>query len=54
MLHTEALPVLVPEHRGSYLAIGRAFDLLLTRVVAAGLATHTGPYSSMQAAYRWL
>jgi AraC family transcriptional regulator len=107
VLHTEALPVLALEHRGSYMAIGRAFDLLLTRVAAAGLArpgmrmlalyfddpdlvaegglrahaavagfaeptgdcgllrttlpaatfatlTHTGPYSSMQAAYRWL
>jgi AraC family transcriptional regulator len=107
VLHTEALPVLALEHRGSYMAIGRAFDLLFTRVAAAGLArpgmrmlalyfddpdlvaegglrahaavagfaeptadcgllrttlpaatfatlTHTGPYSSMQAAYRWL
>lgn len=35
---TEALPVLAVEHRGSYMAIGRAFDLLFTRVAAAGLA----------------
>jgi AraC family transcriptional regulator len=95
------------EHRGSYMAIGRTFDLLLARLAAAGLArpgmrmltlyfddpdlvpavalraqaavagfaeptadcgllrvtlpaaacatlTHTGPYSSMKAAYRWL
>lgn len=107
VLHTEAVPVLALEHRGSYMAIGRAFDLLFTRVAAAGLArpgmrmlglffddpdlvpegalraqaavagftepagdcgllrttlpagtyatlTHTGPYSSMKAAYRWL
>jgi AraC family transcriptional regulator len=105
--HTEALPVLAMEHRGSYMAIGRTFDLLFTRLAAAGLArpgmrmltlyfddpdlvpegglraqaavagfaeptsdcgllrttlaaatvatlTHTGPYSSMKAAYRWL
>ncbi len=104
---TEALPVLAVEHCGSYMAIGRAFDLLFTRVAAAGLArpgmrmlalffddpdlvpeaslraqaavagcadtaadcgllrstipagagavlTHTGPYASMRAAYRWL
>jgi AraC family transcriptional regulator len=107
VVHTEPLAVLAVEHRGSYMAIGRAFDLLFTRLVAAGLArpgmrmlsvffddpdlvaestlrahaavtgfaeptadcgllrttlpaatvamlTHTGPYSSMQAAYRWL
>ena len=30
--------VLGIEHRGSYLAIGRAFDLLFVRVAAAGLA----------------
>ena len=107
VLHTEALPVLTMEHRGSYMAIGRTFDLLFTRLAAAGLArpgmrmltlyfddpdlvaegalraqaavanfaepaadcglrrttipaatfatlTHTGPYSSMKAAYRWL
>ena len=107
VLHTEAVHVLGVEHRGSYMAIGRAFDLLFTRVAAAGLArpgmrmlalffddpdlvaegalrsqamvagfaettddcgllrtnipaatfatlTHTGPYSSMKAAYRWL
>lgn len=105
--HNEALPVLAMEHRGSYMAIGRTFDLLFTRLAAAGLArpgmrmltsyfddpdlvaegalraqasvagfaeptadcgllrftlpattcvtlTHTGPYSSMKAAYRWL
>lgn len=105
--HIEALPVLAMEHRGSYMAIGRTFDLLFTRLAAAGLArpgmrmltlyfddpdlvtegelraqaavagftepttdcgllrltlpatacatlTHTGPYSSMKAAYRWL
>jgi AraC family transcriptional regulator len=105
--HTDALPVLAMEHRGSYMAIGRTFDLLLARLAAAGLArpgmrmltlyfddpdlvpevalraqaavagfaeptadcgllrvtlpaaacatlTHTGPYSSMKAAYRWL
>lgn len=104
---TEALQVLAMEHCGSYMAIGRTFDLLFTRLVAAGLArpgmrmltlyfddpdlvpesalraqaavagfaeptgdcglmhitlpaatcatlTHTGPYSSMKAAYRWL
>ena len=107
LVHTEALPVLALEHRGSYMAIGRSFDLLFTRLAAAGLArpgmrmltsyfddpalvpegalraqaavagfaeptadcgllrftlpattcatlTHTGPYSSMKAAYRWL
>jgi AraC family transcriptional regulator len=107
VVHTEPLDVLAVEHRGSYMAIGRAFDLLFTRLAAAGLArpgmrmlsvffddpdlvaegalrahaavtgfaeptadcgllrttlpaatvamlTHTGPYSSMQAAYRWL
>lgn len=107
VVHTEALPVLAMEHRGSYMAIGRTFDLLFTRLAAAGLArsgmrmltlyfddpdlvaegalraqaavagfaeptadcglarttipaatfatlTHTGPYSSMKAAYRWL
>jgi len=107
VLHTEAVPVLAMEHRGSYVAIGRAFDLLFTRVATAGLArpgmrmlalffddpdlvaegalraqamvagfaeppadfgllrttlpaatyatlAHTGPYSSMKAAYRWL
>ena len=37
VLHTEALPVLTMEHRGSYMAIGRTFDLLFTRVAAAGL-----------------
>lgn len=105
--HTEALPVLTMEHRGSYMSIGRTFDLLFTRLAAAGLARpgmrmltlyfddpdlvpegelraqaavagftepttdcgllritlpattcatlmHTGPYSSMKAAYRWL
>jgi AraC family transcriptional regulator len=107
VVHTEAVPLLAVEHRGSYMAIGRAFDLLFTRLAAAGLArpgmrmlalyfddpelapesalrahaavagfadtgadggllrttlpaatfatlTHTGPYSSMKAAYRWL
>ena len=107
VLHSKAVPVLALEQRGSYMAIGRAFDLLFTRVAAAGLArpgmrmlalffddpdlvpeaalraqaavagcaepaadcgllrttipaaayatlTHTGPYSSMKAAYRWL
>jgi AraC family transcriptional regulator len=34
----DAVPVLAVEHRGSYMAIGRAFDLLLARVAAAGLA----------------
>jgi AraC family transcriptional regulator len=99
--------VLGIEHRGSYLAIGRAFDLLFARLAAAGLARpgmrmfaqffddpdlvpeaelrsfaavagggepsgdvglqcseipgglhgtllHTGPYTTMRAAYRWL
>ena len=107
VLDTETLPVLTLEHRGSYMAIGRTFDLLFTRLAAAGIArpgmrmlalyfddpdlvaesalraqaavagfaepaadcglrrttipaaafatlTHTGPYSSMKAAYRWL
>jgi AraC family transcriptional regulator len=100
-------PVLGIEHAGSYLAIGRAFDLLFARIAAAGLARpgmrmfalffddpdlvpeaqlrslaavagcaeagdaidlvrtvipggphatllHTGPYTTMRAAYRWL
>jgi AraC family transcriptional regulator len=34
----DALPLWAVEHRGSYMAIGRAFDLLLARVAAAGLA----------------
>jgi AraC family transcriptional regulator len=33
-----AVPVLAVEHRGSYMQIGRAFDLLFGRVAAAGLA----------------
>jgi AraC family transcriptional regulator len=105
--HAAALPVLAVEHRGSYMAIGRAFDLLFSQIAASGLArpgmrmfalffddpdlvpedslhalaavtgcaepagdstllrttipagnyavlTHTGPYASMRAAYRWL
>ena len=42
VLHTEAVPVLAVEHRGSYMAFGRAFDLLFTRVAAAGLARPGG------------
>jgi AraC family transcriptional regulator len=34
----DALPVLAVAHQGSYMAIGRAFDLLFSRVAAAGLA----------------
>ena len=102
-----ALPVYGLPHSGSYMAIGRAFDLLFTRIAAAGLARpamrmfglfhddpdltpeaelrscaavagcatpaddiglqrleiggspfgsllHTGPYTTMRAAYRWL
>jgi AraC family transcriptional regulator len=32
-----ALPLLALEHRGSYMAIGRAFDLLYTRIASLGL-----------------
>jgi AraC family transcriptional regulator len=34
----DALPLQAVEHRGSYMAIGRAFDLLFARVAAAGLS----------------
>lgn len=34
----DAVPLLAVEHRGSYMAIGRGFDLLFARVAAAGLA----------------
>jgi len=110
--HLPAETVLALAHRGSYMGIGQAFDLLLTRVASLGLArpgmrllglyhddpdlvpeaelrshaaiagcaligqdlsalgpsvqawqlpggphavlSHTGPYASMRAAYRWL
>lgn len=32
-----ALPLLAIEHRGDYMAIGRAFDLLYARIASAGL-----------------
>ncbi len=34
----DALPLLAVEHRGSYMGIGRAFDLLFARLSSAGLA----------------